>query len=69
MFFCKSITRLIEFKYHHSAEEEHLFPEISALTGDPALMAVNIEQHKAFHSGLTDFERYIKETEEKHKYS
>ena len=61
MFFCKSTTLMIE--HHHSAEEAHLFPEISTLTGNPALMEVNVEQHKAFHDGLEAFESYVKEKE------
>ena len=62
MFFCHALTAMIE--HHHSAEEEHFFPDISVLTGNSALMAVNLDQHKLFHDGLHGFDDYIKATEE-----
>ena len=31
---------------HHHSEEEHLFPQIEALTGEKGIMDQNIEQHR-----------------------
>jgi hypothetical protein len=38
--------------HHHDTEEEFFFPKLEQQTGIPGLMGVNVEQHKAFHSGL-----------------
>ncbi|KAF2740761.1 hypothetical protein EJ04DRAFT_424222 [Polyplosphaeria fusca] len=37
---------------HHDGEETFFFPEIEKATGETGLMAANIQQHAAFHSGF-----------------
>jgi len=43
---------------HHTVEEEVFFPEIEKMAGVPGLMDGNVEQHKAFESGLEKFKEY-----------
>lgn len=54
---------------HHDSEESFYFPSIEEYTGVKGIMDANIEQHRAFGSGLTSFEEYIKNVKEgKEKY-
>lgn len=44
---------------HHEGEEAFLFPEIERQAGEKGIMDSNIDQHKAFHSGLEAFRDYL----------
>lgn len=48
--YCISTWECLEA--HHTGEEEFMFPEIQKLTGIQDLMAINISQHAAFHTGF-----------------
>lgn len=49
---------------HHDEEEEYVFPEIERLSGVPDLMQGNVEQHQAFHDGLSRFGDYVRGVKE-----
>lgn len=66
LFFCKAWVAILH--HHHEAEEEYLFPGFQALAGNKDIMAINVEQHAAFHDGLNRFEAYALHTEPR-KYS
>lgn len=44
---------------HHEAEETLVFPGINELTGVPGLMDGNVDEHKAFHDGLSAYTAYL----------
>ncbi|KAK7426928.1 hypothetical protein QQZ08_006520 [Neonectria magnoliae] len=44
---------------HHHTEETAIFPEINELTGVPGLMDSNVDEHKAFHDGLSAYTEYL----------
>ncbi|KAF9530565.1 hypothetical protein CPB83DRAFT_167332 [Crepidotus variabilis] len=46
---------------HHSIEEELVFPVLQTKLD----MTPNIEQHKSFHEGMDNFERYLKDVQDK----
>jgi len=48
--------------HHHKVEEEHMFPQIEEMLGEPGAMEKNVEQHQAFEEGLGLFEKYVKGT-------
>ncbi|KAJ4248795.1 hypothetical protein NW762_012633 [Fusarium torreyae] len=48
-----------ELQEHHNIEETMIFPEINELAGVPGLMDANVEEHKMFHDGLSNFRNYI----------
>lgn len=56
--FCQTVRETIH--HHHSAEELVFFPAVAAYTGDENIMGVNLEQHKAFETGLEEFGEYVK---------
>ncbi len=43
---------------HHGGEEEILFPQIEAMSGEAGIMEKNVEQHHGFHDGLEKFKEY-----------
>lgn len=45
---------------HHETEEVMVFPQLEKLVGAPGIMAANVAQHEAFHSGLDSFQAYTK---------
>lgn len=49
---------------HHRTEETTIFPQIEEMTGQPGLMAANVDQHAAFHDGLARFDEYLKGVQE-----
>jgi hemerythrin-like domain-containing protein len=49
-------------RLHHSTEERILFPRLAKLTGEKEILQMNIEQHEAFHDGLTQFNAYVVDT-------
>jgi hemerythrin HHE cation binding domain-containing protein len=54
---------------HHDLEETYVFPTIEKLTGVQGIMDANVQQHVAFHDGLSQYEGYLKrvlEGEEKY---
>jgi len=55
--FCQAAIEVIHT--HHQMEEANFFPQIAEYTGEPDIMEKNIEQHRAFDTGLTVFEGYI----------
>ena len=55
--FCQAAFEVIYT--HHQSEEANFLPQISEYTGDPDIKQKNIEQHRAFDAGLTDFEENI----------
>lgn len=57
MIFCQCVHEAIHTHHHH--EEEFFFPDVEAYTGVKGLMETNIEQHKAFESGLKRFGEYV----------
>jgi argonaute-like protein implicated in RNA metabolism and viral defense len=44
---------------HHRSEEEEIFPQINKLAGVPGLMDTNVDEHAAFHNGLSEFMAYL----------
>lgn len=48
---------------HHTTEEQWIFPEIEAITGEKGVMDVNVEQHRSFEEGLKEYTAYLKNTE------
>jgi Hemerythrin HHE cation binding domain len=68
--FCKYIlTWHLLLDHHHSGEEADLFPAIDQMVGEKDVMAVNVEQHHAFHPDLDAFITYVKDCETgKQKY-
>lgn len=55
--FCQAAIEVIHT--HHQMEEANFFPQIAEYTGEPDIMEKNIEQHRAFDTGLTIFEEHI----------
>lgn len=54
---------------HHTLEETDVFPEINDLAGVPGLMDANLEEHKAFHEGVSEYSEYLgKVKDEKEEY-
>jgi hypothetical protein len=47
---------------HHHNEETHFFPAVESLTNTPGLMSANIEQHRAFDTGLSSLSEYAAST-------
>jgi hypothetical protein len=41
--------------HHHAAEESGFFPNTAQFTGVEGIMERNIEQHRAFHTGIRGF--------------
>ncbi|KAL3421065.1 hemerythrin HHE cation binding domain-containing protein [Phlyctema vagabunda] len=57
LIYCQSWSALVEV--HHSQEEDFLFPALeSRMKAARGISETNIKQHEAFHSGLSEFERY-----------
>nr|QKG86293.1 hypothetical protein [Aspergillus sp. FM242] len=52
-------------KSHHDQEEESLFPAFGQVTGNPDVMAVNVQEHKRFETELQNFRDYIFDTDPK----
>ncbi|KAJ5967098.1 hypothetical protein N7501_003346 [Penicillium viridicatum] len=52
-------------KSHHDMEEESLFPAIGKVSGNPDVMAVNVQEHKRFETELQNFQAYIHDTDPK----
>ncbi|THC88483.1 hypothetical protein EYZ11_012073 [Aspergillus tanneri] len=50
---------------HHNMEEESLFPAFGKVTGNPDVMAVNIQEHRRFETELQKFRDYIFNTDPK----
>jgi hypothetical protein len=46
--------------HHHSMEEDEFFPAIASIARKQDIMDVNIEQHRAFGAGMSEFEKYVK---------
>jgi hemerythrin-like domain-containing protein len=46
--------------HHHSMEEDELFPAVARIAGKQGIMDVNIEQHRMFGAGMTEFAKYVK---------
>ncbi|KAL1848700.1 hypothetical protein VTK73DRAFT_10089 [Phialemonium thermophilum] len=44
---------------HHDSEETDFFPAIETLSGEKGIMDANVEQHRAFHDGLTELRKFI----------
>ncbi|KAL2207032.1 hypothetical protein CC79DRAFT_1367922 [Sarocladium strictum] len=44
---------------HHEGEETIFFPAVERLSGEKGIMENNVEQHHAFHTGLTLFGDYV----------
>ncbi|MCJ1308244.1 hypothetical protein MMC25_001897 [Agyrium rufum] len=44
---------------HHTSEEEQFFPDIEKAVGEKGLLDDNVEEHRAFQSGLHDFSAYL----------
>jgi hypothetical protein len=55
-------TSLEEIHAHHTLEEEFFFVQVAEYTGEKDIMDVNISQHRAFETGLKNFEEYIYKT-------
>ncbi len=65
--YASSWSRILH--HHHSTEEQYVFPEIDAITGEKGLMDANVEQHHAFEKGVEQYTLYLKRVEEgKEKY-
>jgi hemerythrin-like domain-containing protein len=60
LFYCQAWCIIIH--EHHHGEEETFFPMIAEYTAKKDIMNTNIEQHKAFESGIQKFEKYVTET-------
>ena len=60
LFYCRAWATMVE--HHHDTEESHLFPDLDALTGTPALTATNREQHRELHAGLHSLTTYAEST-------
>ncbi|KAL2060973.1 hypothetical protein VTL71DRAFT_9025 [Oculimacula yallundae] len=52
----------IAIHHHHWGEEAFFFPAIEAYTKQPGLMSHNVDQHKAFDTGLEEFHVYVTST-------
>jgi hemerythrin-like domain-containing protein len=48
--------------HHHQVEEDIVFPELEAFTGQPGCMGGNLEQHHAFEPRIARLEAYGRET-------
>jgi hypothetical protein len=58
--FCKAWV--VMATHHHDTEESTIFPRLAAFTNNPNIMAVNMEQHEAFHTGLLHLAEYVDQT-------
>jgi len=45
---------------HHDGEEDFLFPNIEAQTGETGLMDANVTQHELFQEGLENYASYLR---------
>lgn len=50
-------------KSHHDQEEESLFPAFGQVSGNPDVMAVNVQEHKRFETELQNFRDYVFNTD------
>ena len=48
--------------HHHQVEEDIVFPELEAFTGQPGCMGGNLEQHHVFEPRIARLEAYGRET-------
>lgn len=63
----QDVPNFVEYAYvwckliheHHNEEETDVFPAIDKLTGVDGIMAGNVEQHRAFHSGVEHYETFL----------
>ena len=60
LFYCQSWCSVIH--EHHSSEEKMLFPRMEDYTGEKGIMDDAVEEHKAFNTGIDNFEKYVRET-------
>ncbi|GAM43753.1 hypothetical protein TCE0_060f18820 [Talaromyces pinophilus] len=58
--FCQIWVEVIH--HHHHIEEEVFFPGVEKALGQEGIMHKNLEQHKAFESGIEDFRKYATTT-------
>ena len=58
-----------EIEVHHDGEENGFFPAVEELTGEKGVMNANIEQHAAFHDGVSVLHTYLQSVADgKEKY-
>jgi hypothetical protein len=58
--FCQIWIEVVH--HHHHVEEEVFFPGVEKALGQKGIMSKNLEQHKAFESGIEDFRKYATTT-------
>jgi hemerythrin-like domain-containing protein len=58
--YCRAWCTIIH--EHHQGEEKIFFPAIEEYTAKEGIMNTSVEQHKAFDSGIHEFEKYVTET-------
>ncbi|KAF7876409.1 hypothetical protein EAF04_001501 [Stromatinia cepivora] len=60
LFFIKAWCSFV--KHHHDVEEELVFPQLEAFTGQKGCMSANVAQHQIFEPGLHELAEYAEKT-------